>query len=98
MAGEVKELDLSWNVQLGAFEYFDRVGWPMEREPLRVRKTELLNDPKLFNLLAHRSRGPMDCQCRTARSIVRCLRTPDGSHGIWLFPGESAGIGTLRSD
>jgi hypothetical protein len=47
----LKEVDLSWNVQLGALEYYDRVGWPIERESLRVRKAELLNDPKLFTLL-----------------------------------------------
>jgi lipopolysaccharide biosynthesis glycosyltransferase len=38
LAGELKEVDLSWNVQLGDFEYYDRVGWPIERESLRVRK------------------------------------------------------------
>ena len=44
-------MDLSWNVQLGAFEYYDRVGWPIERESLRVRKAELLNDPKIVHFI-----------------------------------------------
>ena len=51
LAGEVKEMDLSWNVQLGALDYFDRVGWPIERESLRVRKAELLNDPKIVHFI-----------------------------------------------
>ena len=51
LAGELKELDLSWNVQLGALEYFDRVGWPAEREALRVRKAELLSDPKIVHFI-----------------------------------------------
>ncbi len=51
LAGELKELDLSWNVQLGALEYFDRVGWPAEREPLRARKAELVSDPKIVHFI-----------------------------------------------
>jgi lipopolysaccharide biosynthesis glycosyltransferase len=51
LAGELKELDLSWNVQLGALEYFDRVGWPVERESLRSRKAELLRDPKIVHFI-----------------------------------------------
>lgn len=51
LAGDVKEMDLSWNVQLGAIEYFDRVGWPIERESLRVRRSELLNDPKIVHFV-----------------------------------------------
>jgi lipopolysaccharide biosynthesis glycosyltransferase len=51
LAGELKELDLSWNVQLGALEYFDRVGWPTEREALRVRKAELLSNPKIVHFI-----------------------------------------------
>jgi UDP-glucose:(glucosyl)LPS alpha-1,3-glucosyltransferase len=51
LAGELKEMDLSWNVQLGAIEYFDRVGWPIGRESLRVRKAELLNDPKIVHFI-----------------------------------------------
>ncbi len=51
LAGELKELDLSWNVQLGALEYFERVGWPAEREPLRARKAELLSNPKIVHFI-----------------------------------------------
>jgi lipopolysaccharide biosynthesis glycosyltransferase len=51
LVGELKELDLTWNVQLGAFEYFDRVGWPNERETLRVRKDELLREPKIVHFI-----------------------------------------------
>jgi lipopolysaccharide biosynthesis glycosyltransferase len=51
LAGELKELDLSWNVQLGALEYFDRVGWPTEREALRLRKDELVGDPKVVHFI-----------------------------------------------
>lgn len=51
LLGELKELDLSWNVQLGALEYYDRVGWPPEREAVRVRKTELLNHPKIAHFI-----------------------------------------------
>jgi lipopolysaccharide biosynthesis glycosyltransferase len=51
LAGEVTELDFSWNVQLGALEYYDRVGWPTEREWLRVRKAELLNHPKVVHFI-----------------------------------------------
>ena len=51
LAGQLREMDLSWNVQLGAFEYFERVGWPIERESLRMRKAELLNDPKIVHFI-----------------------------------------------
>ena len=51
LAGEIKEMDLAWNVQLGALEYFDRVGWPVEREPLRVRRAELLNDARIVHFI-----------------------------------------------
>ena len=51
LAGELKEMDVSWNVQLGALEYYDRVGWPTERESLRKRKTELLNNPKIVHFI-----------------------------------------------
>jgi lipopolysaccharide biosynthesis glycosyltransferase len=51
LAGELKELDLSWNVQLGALEYFDRVGWPTEREAIRLRKEELLRNPKVVHFI-----------------------------------------------
>jgi lipopolysaccharide biosynthesis glycosyltransferase len=51
LAGELKELDLSWNVQLGALEYFDRVGWPAEREAVRTRKEELLRNPKIVHFI-----------------------------------------------
>jgi lipopolysaccharide biosynthesis glycosyltransferase len=51
LAGALKEMDLLWNVQLGALEYFDRVGWPAERETLRVRKAELLSNPKIVHFI-----------------------------------------------
>lgn len=51
LAGELKEMDFSWNVQLGALEYYDRVGWPAERESLRTRKAELRNDPKIVHFI-----------------------------------------------
>jgi lipopolysaccharide biosynthesis glycosyltransferase len=51
LAKQFKEMDLSWNVQLGAFEYYDRVGWPIERESLRARKTNLLHDPKIVHFI-----------------------------------------------
>lgn len=57
LAGELKEIDLSWNVQLGAMEYYERVGWPVERESLRVPKAELLHDPKIVTLLGKQSPG-----------------------------------------
>ena len=51
LAGEFKEMDLSWNVQVGSLKYYDRVGWATERESLRVRKVELLNHPKIVHFI-----------------------------------------------
>jgi lipopolysaccharide biosynthesis glycosyltransferase len=51
LAGELKEMDFSWNVQLGAIEYYDRTGWPVEREELRARKAELLSNPKIVHFI-----------------------------------------------
>jgi lipopolysaccharide biosynthesis glycosyltransferase len=51
LAGELKEMDFSWNVQLGALEYYDRAGWPIGRDSLRVRRAELLNDPKIVHFI-----------------------------------------------
>jgi lipopolysaccharide biosynthesis glycosyltransferase len=51
LAGDLKEMDFSWNVQIGALQYYDRVGWPTERESLRVRKIELVNHPKIVHFI-----------------------------------------------
>jgi lipopolysaccharide biosynthesis glycosyltransferase len=51
LTGQLEELDFSWNVQIGAIQYYDRVGWRTEREPLRARKAELLKDPKIVHFI-----------------------------------------------
>ena len=92
LAGELKEMDLSWNVQLGAIEYFDRVGWPIGRESLRVRKAELLNEPKIVHFIgpskpwADGFRIPYGNRLSENDCDLRMDRTASQ-----LFPGESAG-------
>ena len=51
LVGQINELDLSWNVQTGAIDYFDRVGWPPEREKLRARKSELLTQARIAHFI-----------------------------------------------
>ncbi|HEY5812750.1 MAG TPA: glycosyltransferase family 8 protein, partial [Terrimicrobiaceae bacterium] len=51
LTGELKEMDPSWNVQVGALQYYDRFGWPIERDSLRLRKAELLSDAKIVHFI-----------------------------------------------
>jgi lipopolysaccharide biosynthesis glycosyltransferase len=50
-AGSLSEIDFLWNVQLGAIDFFDRMGWPEERGMLRQRREKLLSEAKIAHFL-----------------------------------------------
>ena len=50
-AGSLSEIDFSWNVQLGAIDFFDRMGWPEERVLLKQRREKLLSEAKIAHFL-----------------------------------------------
>jgi lipopolysaccharide biosynthesis glycosyltransferase len=51
LVGKLTEVDLAWNVQIGALRFFDRMGWPEDRVVLKSRKTQLLSDAKIVHFI-----------------------------------------------
>jgi hypothetical protein len=49
--GRTTTLDLLWNVQLGAIEYYDRVGYTPHAQELKTRRAELLRDGKVVHFI-----------------------------------------------
>ncbi len=51
LSGKLTEVDLAWNVQIGAIRFFDRTGWPPDRAPLKARRAELLSEAKIVHFI-----------------------------------------------
>jgi lipopolysaccharide biosynthesis glycosyltransferase len=51
LSGSLTKLDWSWNVQVGALQFFNRTGWPEERLPLKERQAELLSDGNIVHFI-----------------------------------------------
>jgi|GEM_PF-6288466 len=49
LRGKIEELDFSWNFQVGAFEYLDRIRWPVERKILEGRRLDLLRNARIVH-------------------------------------------------
>lgn len=49
--GHVLPLDVLWNVQLGAIEYYDRVGYDPRAAEIKARRDELLCDAKVVHFI-----------------------------------------------
>jgi lipopolysaccharide biosynthesis glycosyltransferase len=51
LSGKLAEVDISWNVQIGAIRFFDRTGWPEDRAVLKGRKVEILSEAKIAHFI-----------------------------------------------
>jgi len=51
LSGRVREVDLAWNVQIGAIRFFDRLGWPEDRAILKRRRAQLLSEAKIVHFI-----------------------------------------------
>jgi lipopolysaccharide biosynthesis glycosyltransferase len=51
LSRKLTELDLAWNVQIGAIRYFDRVGWQEDQTEVKRRRTQLLSEAKIVHFI-----------------------------------------------
>jgi lipopolysaccharide biosynthesis glycosyltransferase len=51
LSGKLTEVDLAWNVQVGAIRFFDRMGWPEEQAMVKRRRAELLSQAKIVHFI-----------------------------------------------
>ncbi len=51
LSDDCQEIDAAWNVQIAAIDFFDRTGWPVDRESLHDRRSELLSSAKLVHFI-----------------------------------------------
>ena len=51
LCDKLSEVDLGWNVQIGAIRSFDRTGWPEDRAFLRCRRAQLLSEAKIVHFI-----------------------------------------------
>jgi len=51
LCNKLTEVDLGWNVQIGAIRSFDRTGWPEDRAFLRRRRAQLLSEGKIVHFI-----------------------------------------------
>lgn len=51
LSNDCEVLDASWNVQVAAVDYFDRTGWPEDRQGLLSRRDELLSAAKIAHFV-----------------------------------------------
>lgn len=45
------EVDIAWNVQVGAIRFFDRMGWPEDKAFLKKRRAQLLSEAKIVHFI-----------------------------------------------
>jgi lipopolysaccharide biosynthesis glycosyltransferase len=51
LAGKLTEVDLDWNVQVGAIRFFDRTGWSEDQAAVNGRKAQLLSEAKIVHFI-----------------------------------------------
>ncbi len=51
LSGKLNEVDLAWNVQIGAIRFYDRMGWPEGKAFLKRRRAQLLSEPKIVHFI-----------------------------------------------
>jgi lipopolysaccharide biosynthesis glycosyltransferase len=51
LAGKLTEVDLAWNVQIGAIRFFDRAGWQEDQAVLKRRRALLLSEAKIVHFI-----------------------------------------------
>jgi lipopolysaccharide biosynthesis glycosyltransferase len=61
LCDKVTEVDLEWNVQIGAIRFFERIGWPEDREFLKRRTARLLSEAKIVHFIGPPNLGKTGC-------------------------------------
>jgi lipopolysaccharide biosynthesis glycosyltransferase len=51
LSSKLVDVDLAWNVQIGAIRFFDRVGWPEDQGDLKTRRAQLLSEAKIVHFI-----------------------------------------------